>query len=273
MRHKNILASRYLMRSAAGLALSFGLSASFAYAQTAIDTETTAPVNTTSAGDVTIGTGGSIALTDNAGPALTVDSDNDVINNGAISVFGGDATEFGVDNATAVLLQGGNSGNFTQAGSIGIGDNFAPSDTDDDGIPDGPFAQGTGRTGILISGASPFQGNVELQPGSTLVVEGNDSFGINLDNTAMTQGGLTGNLLTAGTVNLTGDDGAAIRVAGDVGGDVNNSAGILVAGENSNAIDIAGDVAGGFTNSSVIQNTGFRTGVSERPDTVAARDS
>ena len=261
MRHKNVPAARHLMRSAAGFALSLGLTGAMsgvAFAQTAIDAETTETVTTSTAGDVTIGAGGSIALTDNVGPALTVDSDNNVINNGSVTIFGGENTEFGVDNATAVLLQGGNTGNFTQAGTIGIGDNFTPSDTDGDGIPDGPSAQGTGRTGILISGASPFEGNVELEAGSTIVVEGNDSFGINLDNTAMSQGGLTGNLLTAGGIGLAGDNGAAIRVAGDVSGDVSNSGAIDIAGENSNAFDITGDIDGGFINSGTVTNSGFR---------------
>ena len=267
MRHKNAPAARHLMRSAAGLALSIGLAgtmANIAFAQTTVDTDTTTPLNTSESGDITLNAAeganaaGTITLTDDAGPAITLNSDNAVINNGAITIeASGDAT--GVDGATGVLIEGGNTGSYTQGGSITITDNFMPSDTDGDNVPDGPFAQGTGRTGILISGASPFEGNVELQAGSSITVEGNDSFGINLENTAMSQGGLTGNLLTDGGIALVGNDSAAINVAGNVSGDVNNSGGISVLGANSNVFNITGDVDGGFINSGTVVNTGFRT--------------
>jgi len=281
MRHKNVPAHRHLMRSAAGFALSLGLTAAaanIAYAQTTINTDTTEPLATSAAGDITIADvdtvnntlAGSITLTDEVGPAITLDSDNAVINNGAIVINGSqdDGSPFaqGVDGATAVELQGGPNRSFTQGGSIIINDNLVLANTDDDVLADGPIAQGTGRTGILISGASPFEGNVELQASSNLQVAGNDSFGINLDNTAMTQGGLTGNLLTDGNINLTGSDGAAINVAADISGDINNSGSIGVIGENSNGINVASNVGGGFINSGTITNTGFRSNT--RPATV-----
>ncbi|MEP1229995.1 MAG: autotransporter domain-containing protein [Litorimonas sp.] len=256
----------YLMRSAAGFVLSLALAniaATTAFAQTTIGTETTTPLTTSDSGDITI-TGldvdttlGSIILTDEAGPAVTVNSDNAVINDGAITIESdGDN---GVDNAIGVLLEGGANRSYTQSGDISIIETFAPADTDDDNIPDGPFAQGTGRTGILISGASPFEGNVELQAGSNLIVEGNDSFGINLENTALSQGGLTGNLFTDGTIAISGNNNTAINVAGNVSGDVNNSGGISVIGGDSGAFNITGDIDGGFINSGVILNSGFRT--------------
>ena len=102
------------------------------------------------------------------------------------------------DTPTAVLLEGGADRNYTQLGSISITEDFVSENTDDDPFLDGGVADGSGRTGILISGASPFQGNIELTDTSSIVVEGNDSFGINLDNTPMMTDGLTGNLTTGG---------------------------------------------------------------------------
>lgn len=263
MRHKNPPAASYLLRSAAGFALSIGLigaAGSMAHAQTTVAEETTSALTTSAAGDVTIDAAGTITLTDNSGPALTVDSNNAAVNNGTISIIGADGVEGGVNNATAVLLQGGADRSYTQSGTVIITDNFAPpTDLDDDILPDGPFALGTGRTGILISGASPFQGNVELQDSASLTIEGNDSFAINLDNTPMTQGGLTGNLLTDGTIALIGENNTAINVASNVIGDINNSGSVTVQGPSSGAFNVSGDIDGGFINSGAVLNSGFRS--------------
>jgi len=82
------------------------------------------------------------------------------------------------------MLIGGNNRSFIQAGQISINESFVAEDTDNDGTVDGPFAEGSGRTGILISGASPFAGNVEQQSMASTMVEGNDSFGIRLEATS-----------------------------------------------------------------------------------------
>jgi len=236
MRHTNVPAGRRFMRSAASFALSIGLTGAatqIVFAQTTVDTETTTPLTTSAAGDITF---------------TAADA----------------AAGKGVDNAVGVLLQGGANRSYTQAGSITIDDNLQAEDTDNDGLAETPFAQGTGRTGILISGASPFEGNVELQAGSSITVAGNDSFGINLDNTAMMQGGLTGNLLTEANISLEGNNSTAINVASNVTGDVNNSGNIIVLGEGSSAFNITGDIDGGFINSGGVINSGFRSGATPR---------
>ena len=131
------------LRSSAMSALTaclLGISAHSA-AQTTIDSETTTPLSTSSSGDTTITEDGTITLTDDTGPAITLDSNNDVTNDGAIAIEASGTTT-GVDNATAIILQGGADRNFTNTGSIVVGDNFAPSNTDDDALLDGPFAQG-----------------------------------------------------------------------------------------------------------------------------------
>ena len=248
------------LRSSAMSALTacmLGISAHSA-AQTAIDTETTTPLSTSSSDDTTITEDGTITLTDDTGPAITLDSNNDVTNDGAITIEASGTTT-GVDNATAIILQGGADRNFTNTGSVTVSDNFAPSDTDDDALLDGPFAQGSGRTGILISGASPFEGNVTLGDGSTVTVEGNNSIAINLENTPMSLGGLTGNLLNQGTINSVGNNNRVVNVAANVTGDIENQGTINSSGEGSNAFNISGDIDGGLINSGNIANNGFRS--------------
>ncbi|MGB6229453.1 MAG: autotransporter domain-containing protein [Litorimonas sp.] len=240
------------------------LVASPAAAQVVIDDERTEPVNTSTAGDdggpsdVTVQGGtnpGSIVL-DTAGPAITVDSDNALIHNGSITIED-------VDDATGILLEGGANRGLDMAGSINLIEDFDQEDTDEDAFADTPFATGSGRTGILVSGASPFQGNVTLEQAARIVVEGNQSYGINLDNTPVGDGlgnALDGNLSNAGGIALTGDDGAAIRIAGGVTGDMTNSGTLQVVGVNSAAFDIGADIGGGFANSGSISNNGFRFG-------------
>ena len=125
-----------------------------ALAQVQIEEALTAPVATATAGDggvpsdVTIGTGGSITI-ETEGPALILNSDNVLNNQGQIAINN-------VDNATGVLLEGGANRNYAQTGTIRIVEDFDEANTDDEPLADPHFASGTGSTGILLSGASPF---------------------------------------------------------------------------------------------------------------------
>jgi len=94
-------------------------------------------------GDLTINSGINVSTT-TAGPVVTLNSDNTVSNDGNISIED-------VDGATAVDIQGGNTGSYTQTGNISLIEDYTPEDTDGDRVPDQPLALGTGRTGILIS--------------------------------------------------------------------------------------------------------------------------
>jgi len=240
--------SRHLLGSVSSAACLFALSP-MAFAQITISDATTAPVETDGQ-DLTIDTAGSVTIT-TPGPAVTLNSDNAVSNAGTIEITD-------IDNATAVSLEGGANRSFTNSGAINVTEDFTPEDSDGDNIVDGPFAQGSGRTGILISGASPFEGNVELTSTSVVNVEGTDSFGINLANTPMAIEGLTGNLTNDGSISVLGDRGTGINIASDVTGDVINNGNITTQGSASEGIDIAGDIQGGFVNSGILTNTGFR---------------
>lgn len=246
------------------------LSAAPAFSQVEITDAVTTPVDTATAGDggtasdVTITSTGSVTL-DTAGPAVTLNSNNDLTNEGTISITD-------VDNATGVLLEGGADRNFTHSGSITILENFTEDNTDDDVFADTPFASGTGRTGILISGASPFEGNVTIDDTATILVEGNESFGIDLSNTPL-GAGLDGDLSLGGRMNIIGDNSAGVRVGSAITGNLTNNGFVEIQGVNSGAFDIGADIGGGFSNTGTVTNNAFRfpTRATFNPDAVADR--
>lgn len=237
-------------------AISFSVTG-LCFAQVTIEDEQTAPVDTASQGDITIDPIGSITVT-TTGPAVTLNSDNTVTNNGLILIED-------IDDATGVEIQGGNTGGYVQLGSVSIIEDFTNIDTDDDLVPDGDFAQGTGRTGILISGASPFVGNIDFSAGSSVAVEGNDSYGIRLADTA----GLTGDLTTAGNVIVTGNNSVGISLESQIIGQLALGGTVQTRGTGARSIDIAGDVDGSVVSSSTVINTGYR--FPDRP-TAAGRE-
>ena len=195
-------------------------------------------------------------------PAIILDSSNDITveqNANIVIDIPTSADQGETDTPTAVLLEGGADRNYTQLGSISITEDFVSENTDDDPFLDGGVADGSGRTGILISGASPFQGNIELTDTSSIVVEGNDSFGINLDNTPMMTDGLTGNLTTGGIINVTGDRSVGVNVASGVTGNLENTGQISVVGEDALGYAVNADIQGGFVNSGGISSNGFRS--------------
>jgi len=246
--------SRLLLTTAiAALSASFSLPA---VAQITISDARTTPVDTATEGDITIDTGGSVTVT--TGTAVTLNSDNNIEHDGAIS------TE-DADDTTGILIEGGNTGSLTVGGSITLDETFAPTDTDNSGTIDGAFAEGSGRTGILISGASPFTGNVTMESSSSISIEGNDSFGIQLASGA----GLIGDLTLGGAISVLGTNGIGVDLASDVVGNLASSGRISIRGENAQAIRTSGIIDGTFTQDGSISNTGYR--FTDRPN-LAARE-
>ena len=223
-----------------------------AHAQTSIDADQDTPILTSTAGaggtpdDVTIGINGSVTPT--GGTAVTIDSDNSVTSSGNITIE--DA-----DDVVGVDLQGGNSGNLTlNSGSIQLIEDYTPPDENSDGITEGPFAIGSGRTGILISGASPFAGNVTVDSLASVIVEGNDSYGIRIENA----GGLNGNIDLQGVMSIVGSNSRAVSLEGDMVGNFVNTGSITVRGDGSSAIVSSGDLTGQLNSSGTITSSGYR---------------
>lgn len=179
--------------------------------------------------DGNIDLGGSDSVEVDAGPAIVIDSDNTVVNEGDIVV---DAPL----NAIGVLIQGGVTGSLSNAGDISV---VSAEETDD------PL--GANKTGILVQGNEAFNGDITLESGSLLDVEGNNSTGIDL------RAGLTGNIVSEGRIDVNGKDTTGIRVTGQVTGPITIENGILdVSGENAAGLVIQERVTGTVTNNSLI---------------------
>lgn len=222
-----------------------------ATAQVTISTPTTAPVQTSTANngaasDVTVATGGSVTLTGAAAgaTAVTVNSNNSLINNGTIGTVNS-------ENTTGVSIAAGVAGNYTStSGIISLTEDYTRTDTDSDGDADGPLAQGSGRIGLLVSPGGTLTGNITMTGGSILV-EGNNSAGVSIRSI------LAGNYSQASSVSVTGSNNVGVEFREDVTGNVRLGGSISAAGEGAVAARVLGDVTGEFRVDGVLISTGF----------------
>ena len=213
-------------------------------AETVISTATTAPVATATANagapdTIRISSTGSVKPT--GGVAVTLNSANNVTNEGTIQITG-------ANDSTGIQANAGTAGIITNSGTITIDETYTPADADKDGDDDGPFAQGARRFGIRTLGG--FTGNVVNS--GTITIEGNDSAGIALG------GPLTGSLTSSGAVNVTGDNSVGIR-AGAVSGDVKITGAVSARGANAVGVSLQGNIGGALVIQSAIASTGYRT--------------
>ena len=224
-----------------------------------INTATTAPVATATAtngapDNLLLDTAGSITLPA-AGPAITLNSNNTVTQNGAI-------TTTDVNGSVGVLILGGNTGSYLGATSstITFNETYAPTDTiNADGIVEAPFAAGAGRFAIRLTGPGTFTGNITS--GGSISVKGNNSYGLSIE------APLTGSISIAG-VTLQGDNGAAVNIAGPVAGNVQLTGAVSVVGSNSVGLSVTAPVTGRVSILSSVATTGYSTNV--RPQVATA---
>ena len=217
-----------------------------ALAATTISGTQTTPENTSTANngqpdDVTIT--GSV----NASPvAVTLDSNNVLTNSGSISITD-------VDNSTGVQILGGHTGTFTNSGSITVSESYVATDTNNDGVLDGPYAKGTGRYGVHVTGTAPFIGSLTNATGGSITVNGNNSFGLSVD------APLQGDLLNQGTIILTGDNSTALSETGGVSGKIQITGATTATGGSTTGAFIGGNVGGALSIYSTVESTGYRT--------------
>jgi len=235
---------RCLLAATALTPVVFGLSAIPAAAETVISTAVTTPVLTGTANDdLRISSTGSVKPT--SGAAVTINSNDSVKNEGAIAIAG-------ANNSTGILANTNLAGNITNTGTIVIDENYTPTDTDNDGDLDGPFAQGTNRFGIHVLSGGTFTGNIVNSGGIT--VEGNNSAGIAIDsalNDSISQ--------TTGAISVIGDNSFGVR-AGNVSGNVTLTNGsIAVTGANSVGLALDGNVGGAIVIQNAVGATGYRS--------------
>lgn len=225
-----------------------------AQAQVVIDDERTTPIatstaNSGAAADITIESGGSVEL--ESGVAVTVDSNNDLDIDSGGSVLMNDAA----DGATGVLVEGGNSGAVTIGGAISLTDSVDTDDyedEDEDGDLDGPFAVGSDRYGVRLTGPGAYDGDIILESTSAVIVEGNDSTAVSIETA------LDGTLRTLGNIGVLGDNVYGVRVTGDVSGDIDMAGGVTATGDGATGVSIESDVGGTLKLHSTVTATGYR---------------
>ncbi len=229
------------------------LAASGAAAEVIISSTRDTPITTANAtgsgpDSIRLQTGGTITL--NNGVAVRVNSSHDFTMAG-----GGISINNGGPGSTGVLIEGGNTADIDITGNIAVLDDITTDtdvDVDDDGDGDGPFANGTERYGVRLVGASPLNGDIKVNQGSQIAVDGNNSYGIRLE------AGLNGTFDMFGNVLVVGNDTYGVRVEGDVTGDIRTGGDISVRGENAVGFAVEGDVDGRVVIHSNITATGYR---------------
>ena len=243
-----------------------------AAAQLSISTSTSTPVATATAvsnapANIDITSTGSIGVTA-PGVAVTLNSSNTVTNEGQIGFTD-------INNATGVLVQGGNTGSVTNTGTINVTETYAPSlDTNNDGLIAGNFASGGNRWGIRVAGPGTFTGSITNE--GTITVHGNGSYGVDIETpitgnyqslslitpaTATTDG-----VTSVGSITILGNNSVGLMISptGGVGGGVQLT-GISLSGVGalSRAAVIDGPVGfisgGGIDVSGAVTATGYRT--------------
>lgn len=216
-----------------------------AHAETTISTATTAAVQTATvnaggADDIKIASAGSIKPA--SGTAVTINSNHKLVNDGTIQFTN-------VDGARGVVAEAGVTSNITNSatGKIILDESYAPTDADNDGDLDGPFATGTDRVGILTNGA--FTGNITNS--GSIQIEGNNSAGIRLG------GPLTGKFVNDGTIAVLGDNATGVALS-DVTGNVRLAGTIAATGSGARAAVLSGDITGALEVQGSLTSTGYR---------------
>lgn len=235
--HRHLLAT-----SAMAAALALPAFAGSAAAQDITTARTTPAATSTIAngapGNLRITSTGSVTVS--AGTAVTQDSNHTVLNEGTIRISN-------ADNAIGIAAAAGTNGTITNTGTITVDENYTPTDGDNDGDLDGPFALGSGRYGIRTLGAH----SGAITNTGTITVEGNNSYGIALGGTQ------TGNVINNGTINVLGNDTVGIALD-DVAGNVRIAGAVTVRGEDAIGAHLAGDITGRLEVQGTLAATGYR---------------
>ncbi len=214
-----------------------------AMAQTTVSTDTTAPLVTSTAGNVTVAAGASIKPA--SGVAVTIDSNNSLTNNGVIQFQN-------KDNVTAVLLLGGHTGNVTNSNTLQADETSTATTTDANGILHGPFASGVNRYGLRVTGPGDFTGAISNASAGVITVRGNNSAGISIET------GLVGSLSSLGSVTIQGANTFALHTTGAVSGDVTLRGTIAAAGQGAQGVNLGGDIGGALVLGGAVTTTGYR---------------
>ncbi|NBW09622.1 MAG: autotransporter outer membrane beta-barrel domain-containing protein [Caulobacteraceae bacterium] len=221
-------------------------------AEVVVSTSRTTPIQTsnatgTAADNIRFASGGGTNLT--SGTAVTVDSNNTVTVDSGAAVN----IENAADNSVAIQVNGGVTTAISINGQVLVADSLTSyPDTDNDGDIDGPWAVGTNRYGVRLSGAGAVTGNIEVGTSGVLQVDGNNSVGIAIDTA------LVGNLTNLGTISVFGDNSVGVRSTAPITGNVLLDGSITSSGGNSSAASFLGDVNGRVAFQGTFTSSGYR---------------
>ncbi len=221
------------------------------WAQTEITTNTTTPLATSSTGNLIVDTNGGVTVR-TGGAAITVDSNNSVLNQGTISVR--DSTTGGT--GILVLTDSGvpHVNGMTIAGALAADETTAEVDADKDGDPDGAFvAPGMIRYGIRVTGNQTMTGTIFVNEAGIISVEGVDkSAAISVE------APLSGSIIVSGQLGARGNDSYGLRTTSGINGNIDVFGTVSVQGANGSAISLEGPIAGRLMIQGSVTNSGFR---------------
>lgn len=230
------------MASMVTLGTVLALHAQPAWADTTISTATTAPLVTSSAGNVTVSSSGSV--TTSGGIAVRADSNGNIANAGTIDA--GSA-----NGAIGIQLDAGRTSTIGNTGTIKVQETFSVADADNNGVADGPIAQASDRYGIYVAAGGPAGGSISNS--GSILVDGLNSGGIVLDSA------FNGSLTNTGTITVQGDNSAGIRT-GDVSGNIIVDGKVNVIGEGAVGLAVDGNVGGKIAlKGTIAQASSFKT--------------
>jgi hypothetical protein len=233
-------------------------------AQTTIDSETTTPLATSTSGDISITSAGSVTVVDGAA-AITVDSDNEVDSAGLVNVR--DSAEGG----TGILVDasaGDITTNISISGGIAADELLTIEDDDDDGDGDGPLASDTLRYGIRFVGPNSFVGELDHSAGTISVEGGAGSTAISVETN------FVGDINIEGRLGARGDNTYGFRSTAPITGNITFGNLVQSQGGGATAIMIGDTVDGRVRIDGVITNSGYRyIALSEVPGDVADLDA
>jgi uncharacterized protein with beta-barrel porin domain len=258
-----------------------------AWADEEVNNERTEPVETAdadgagNADNIVIGANGRVTLIGVPGPAVHVNSNNDLTTqNGSIIRINdrdADGDAVNVDGAVGVQIDPGVESDFTHSGRIILDDNDDPADsgTDDlsdadndgqvddpDGEADGAFAQDQNKTGLLIgsvdsdfnpvAGQDSVTGDITITGTGTVIVQGQNSFAVRA------VAAIDGDFTSQGSIGVTGENSRAVSIENDVSGNVEirTVSAVTPGGE---GVVVEGDVGGGIRAVGSVQTYGYRT--------------
>jgi hypothetical protein len=217
------------------------LGAQIASADTTISTDSTTPQQTSTTGNLTL----SAKLTLTSGTAITVNSANTVAISGSVVMSSS------APGSTAILVSGGQTTGISLTGALTVTDSYTATDTNADGVIDGPWAADGARYGIRSTGTTPLIGNITLGSGSSVTVDGNGAYGVRLENA------LQGEFNSRSSITMTGDDATAISIEGGVTGRVRIGGTISALGKGARGVNVASAINGALVFDGTISGTGY----------------